>query len=713
MRNSLRVTACSTRRWRPLAPRPGWLGVAAFGLFFLFLTSAPAQELDHKTEEYRVTDSFEFGYRSVFVSGDRDMYRSSVNYNNGFRLFDGMLRVSSNNGHGLIDNITLNTFGTGGDPYQSSSLRVEKYRWFDFNMGYRIIDYRNNLLSLSGGAHSFNTEHILGNYDLLLFPRRRLEIVLGYDRSNENGPAVTSENFNVLREPAFPRDQFSVFTSNLHQVNNQWRGGANLTLAGIKLSFLQGLNYYKQDPLNTNGVSNPALLAGGTVPATFSRSDPIHGSTPFSRLNIHTDANRAFSVNGRFVYSGGSRNFVLNENVGNPSPVTGLLITRQDYVLGAGQRTQGAGDLTLSWQPGERWAFSNTSSINQTRITGDSSFLEVRAPISSVDPGINQLFFDLFSIRLITNSTDVNFRLSPKIGFYGGYHYSIRRIQDRELIEDISGIPSNVPLYSITSVQNAGILGVRLHPIAPLSLIADVEYDHASKPVTPVSDKNYHAETAKIQWKHNAWLASASFKEFHNRNQPTILPDAFNLAPTSAYDSESRQYSADVAWSPAKPYGFDAGYTKLHLDTTAGILNFPVAGLADVAGRRDLYLSNIHYGHLTFRWEVRKRATLFAGYSIVKDTATPQTGPITGVISSTPPAAAPFGISYPNLFFNGTDVISAYPLTYHSPQFRLTIKLNKSLAWNAGWQYYGYNEKFTGVQNYHANIAYTSFRWSF
>ena len=35
------------------------------------------------------------------------------------------------------------------------------------------------------------------------------------------------------------------------------------------------------------------------------------------------------------------------------------------------------------------------------------------------------------------------------------------------------------------------------------------------------------------------------------------------------------------------------------------------------------------------------------------------------------------------------------------------------LEWNFGWQYYSYGERFTGLQNYHANTGYSSFRWSF
>lgn len=705
------------RKGRDRLAAPRWAAALGLCLSLGLLFCLQGQEMDHRTGDYRVTDSFEFGYRSAFVSGDRDMYRSSVNYNNGFRLFDGSLRLTSNDGHGLIDEINLTTFGAGGDPYQSSSLRVEKNRFFRLDMGFRIINYRNNLLSISGGEHGFNTEHILENYDLTLLPRRRVELVLGYGRSNQNGPSLTSQNIDARGEPAFPRDRFFVYASNLHQVNNEWRGGANVTLAGIKFSFLQGLNYYKQDPVNSLDAlpAGGQTLAGGLIPAAFRRSDPIHGSTPFSRLNIHSDANGWFSVNGRFVYAGGSNHFVQDQNIANPNPVTGILVTRQDFVLGDAKRTQGTGDLTLSFQPGERWAFSNTSSINQTRITGASSFVEIRAPANPLDPGADQLFFDLLSVRLITNATDANFRLTPKIGLYAQYNYSIRRIQSRELPEDISGIPTGVPLYSFNNVENSGVAGIRLRPLPTLSLLGDFEYGDDSRPFTPISQNRFHGATAKGQWKWKSWLASASFKESHNRTQAPFSPlPAFELAPTTGSDYESRQYSANVGWSPNKPYGFDASYAKLHLDTASGILNFPVPGLPEVSGRRSLYLSNIHYGRLTFRWEIRQRATLFVGYSIVKDTAGGEgQGPVIPVVSSIPAPLTPFVRNYPNFVFNGADLINAYPLTYESPQARLSFRLNKRLDWNVGWQYYGYHEKFTSLQNYHANISYTSFRWSF
>ncbi len=675
----------------------------------LCLAAAQAQEADHRVGTYRVTDSFEYGYRAVVVDGNTEMYRSSLNYNNGLRLFDGTLRLNSGDGHGrFVDELVLTTFGAGGDPYQSSRLHLEKNRLYRFDMGFRIVNYYNNLLAVSDGKHRFNTERIFQNYDLVVFPQRRIQLLLGYDRNNQNGPALTSESFNVLREQAFSRDQFFVYAENVRRVNNTWRAGANVKVAGFQFSFLQSLDDYKEDPQNSPGV--PLGLTTGLVAPSFRRSDPVHGRTPFTRFNVHTDANRLFSVNGRFVYSGGTRNFALDENIANLNPLSGIAVTRQDYVLGAAKRTQGTGDLTLSFQPGQRWTFSNTSSVNQSRISGASAFIEVRQPLSPSDPGISQYFFDILGIRLLSNSTDVSFRPTKKIGFYGGYHYSIRRVESRDILQNISGVPGDVPLFSFQNVLQSGLAGIRIRPLPPLTMLLDVEYGSAGMPFTPVSEKRYHAETIKAQWKRKAWLMTASFKEYHNRNDAPPVLDALEGNAPSSHSYESRQYSAGVAWAPARRFGFDAGYAKLHLNTASGIVNFPLPDLPDVTARRSLYVSNIHHGFATFRADLFKNAVLFLGYSIVKDTADGFSPVATPFIGTGPPAAAPFQVSYPNFRFNGTDLINAYPLTYQAPQAKLTIKLHKKLSWNAGWQYYDYNERYTGLQNYHAHIFYTSLR---
>ena len=54
-----------------------------------------------------------------------------------------------------------------------------------------------------------------------------------------------------------------------------------------------------------------------------------------------------------------------------------------------------------------------------------------------------------------------------------------------------------------------------------------------------------------------------------------------------------------------------------------------------------------------------------------------------------------------------------FPLRFESPQARLSIRINKQLRWNAGYQYYGYNEQFSALQNFRAHTGYSSLSWAF
>jgi hypothetical protein len=93
-----------------------------------------------------------------------------------------------------------------------------------------------------------------------------------------------------------------------------------------------------------------------------------------------------------------------------------------------------------------------------------------------------------------------------------------------------------------------------------------------------------------------------------------------------------------------------------------------------------------------------KRADLYLGYSHVQDVGAGRLGPPIGVVSPAPPIGL---------------LASTFPLRYLSPQARLSIRLARKLRWNAGYQYYGYNEEFSGLQDYRAQTGYSSISWSF
>ena len=101
---------------------------------------------------------------------------------------------------------------------------------------------------------------------------------------------------------------------------------------------------------------------------------------------------------------------------------------------------------------------------------------------------------------------------------------------------------------------------------------------------------------------------------------------------------------------------------------------------------------------------MHKRAVLYLGYSLTKDTGNGHNS-VSFADGLTP--------NYPSFSFDGTNFLVAFPLTYQSPQGRQSIVVRDGLSWNFGWQYYGYSERFSLDQSYRAHVGYSSLRWSF
>ena len=632
---------------------------------------------------YNIVDSFETGYRFSLIDGDLGKYRSDVNYRNGIRLLGSNLTVNSRDGHGhFFDEIALNTLGLGNDPYQSAILRIQKNGLYRYDMTWRLDEYFNPGLRVSFGEHLMDTRRRLQDHDLILFPQWKFKFRLGYTRSSQDGPALDTTNAFDIRG-----DEFALF-KNIRRVRNEYRVGGDIELKGIKLTWLHRWDYFKEDtPYQLDGNSAGNNPQDQTTLSSFRRAEPYHGSTPGWLANLYTGRKR-WAANGRFTYAGGRRNFILDENtIGTDR--SGLNQNRQVIVGGNARRPVATGDFALSFFPTEKLTLVNNTSIHSIRIDGDATFTQ----FDNATLTANALNFQYLGIRTITNSTDANYRASSWLGFYGGYHYSTRRIRS---IEDftVPGFPFDTTLNEQTNHIHSGLAGLRVQLFKPLTVNFDGEIDRADRPFYPISDRAYHALGARARYKQGNLLISAGYRQNYNNNSISI----------SSYSSHSRNYSADASWVARGWLSFDAAYSKLHLDTISGLSFFagtPRAQLVEPGNYESLYFSNIHAGNLGVRANLKKGATFYAGYSITRDT----------------------GDGRHSLSQSVTDPISAFlipvqtfPLSFQSPVARISIRINNKMRWNAGWQFYRYREDFvffSALQNYRAHAVYTSLLWSF
>jgi hypothetical protein len=141
------------------------------------------------------------------------------------------------------------------------------------------------------------------------------------------------------------------------------------------------------------------------------------------------------------------------------------------------------------------------------------------------------------------------------------------------------------------------------------------------------------------------------------------------------------------------------------MDTTGGLAFFAGVTRSTLQTLESpLYISNIHAANLGTRLSIRKRADLYLGYSITRDTGDGRSGAL----------VVPGGVADPVQGLLAS--VQTFPLTFQSPLARVSVRISPKVRWNAAWQYYGYSEDFhllLGSQNYHANTGYTSLLWSF
>src|ERR1017187_2651851 len=179
----------------------------------LILVSAVAAAQDApdsgiNSGNYNIHQTFEFGYRSTSIFGNGALYDTFVNLNPGPRLFEQSFDMQSLNHNGLLfDNLSLASFGYGGDPNDVTRLRIYKNKVYNFSGVFRrdrnIWNYdllanplnpltSNPAVPVTSSLHAFNTSRRMTDLNLTLFPQSRVRVRLGYSRNVSDGPSLST-----------------------------------------------------------------------------------------------------------------------------------------------------------------------------------------------------------------------------------------------------------------------------------------------------------------------------------------------------------------------------------------------------------------------------------------------------------------------------------------------------------------------------------------
>ena len=619
---------------------------------------------------YNVTNSFELGYRFHSIGGNHAAYRSDVNFGNGIRLLGSTLTVNSKEGHGkFFDEILLNTQGLGNDPYQFSSLRIQHNRWYRYDMNWRISDYVNPGVNFLSTAHPQNTRRMWQDHDLTILPQGPFQLLVGYSRNSQDGPGLFTQNlFDQHRG-----DEFPIF-ADINRRQREFRLGGQVQYSKFKLIVVRGWQRYEEDSPLALEASEGVNTTDETTLQSFRLSAPYSGDTPFWRGSLMGEVGRWLAVNARVTYAGSRRDFT-SEEVAIGTNRLGSAVNRQFFAGGTGVRPVTTANLTFSLFPVEAVTITNHTAFHQIQMNGNATLTQVQNGTG----GLAIVDFRFLGIRSFVNTSDALFRPNKWLGLRAGYQVSTRRIRSVEA-ETIGSFGDRLA-HSQTNLVHAGLLGVRLQPVKPLTFNFDAEIGRANRPFFPISEKNYHAFGARAQYKQGSLLLSAALRTNYNTNSVSLF----------SHSSRSRNYAFDASWTPNRWFAFDSGYGKQHLDTLTGLAYFSSGQLIDT--QNSLYVSNVHSGHATVRFSLQQRVDLSLGYTRVEDTGDGRTQLLAGTGA------------FPE--------VQVFPLKFDSPQARVSVRIHQRLRLNFGYQYYRYAEDFSALRGYRAHTGFTSMLWSF
>jgi hypothetical protein len=683
---------------------------------------------------YRITNSFETGYRFTTVGGDANLFRSVENYGNGWRVFGGNFTANSKDGHGrFFDSFSLNATGLGNDPYGMTTVRLEKNERYRYDMTWRRNDYYNPSLINGESATLKNTQRTLQDHDLTISAAKWAKFLLGYSRNHETGPEFTVYETYIggLARSLVPLDR------DTRRDFNEYRLGTELDFLGFRLSITHRWEYYKDD--------SPILsvVPGQPNPADYLRNQPFNpaleitypqAATSYYRSQVMHTRNygwfgnlgrreKYWAVNLRMTYSKGDSATTYYENQSGASQASavvpigdGRFLTSSNsgfgpyanaltYMPGAARRPFTAGDFSFSLFPTRKLTIVNSTSAQNNRYDGTGNEFRL---ISTGAAIINRFWtFHIASAR-VSEALDLNYKVNKWLGLNAEYRYTAR-FTDNNLIR--TGTTTGRDLNSISNHLNTGTFGFHVQPVQPLSISADATIGRDNAPENPTSPARFHNIRARADYRAKRMQFGMSYRQVYNLNAPlsAYSPSTGQLTagiPLDYYTSHSREWSANISFEATRHLSFDLSYTKAHLDSLANLwAELVPAGsttttTVSTRGYISQYISNLHTLSLTARVDF-SRGSFYTGYNLSRDTGDGR-------------AVQDLGLA--NLAAADTAAWSTFPMSYQGPMARLSFQVLPKTQWNFGWELYRYNQKFSyfGYQPYYrAQTGYTSLSFTF
>ncbi len=277
-------------------------------------------------------------------------------------------------------------------------------------------------------------------------------------------------------------------------------------------------------------------------------------------------------------------------------------------------------------------------------------------PISFPSLPIEHLANSYLSYNERRNQTEADFDIGFGLTARAGYRYhtlstSLSNTQDAE-----------VGYRQASITENTAIAGINFEPGRWMHLAFD--YEHNSPDQALMRTDLFRYNQYKFDWRIGSW------KGLSANGRVAILQ---NRNPQSDIDltSHNRSYTVAVNYEPNERFSLNLDYSKSSIFSDIAIL-LP--------------------------------QTLQMDRSLFDERGNGVGGSVSiGIYRGT---KIDFG-------YRGILNVGSFPLNYHQPFASVSIPLQYHLAFKTSWQYFGYNEKGSAVQDYRAHLVMFGLAYSY
>jgi hypothetical protein len=613
------------------------------------------------TEQW-LTGSFDFGYRWLTdIHGSVDQYRSVVNLGEGPKLFGIDFSIQDPK-HRLFDRLDAQGYGWGGDPYETVRVSAQKRGSYDLRFDYRKIAYFNavpsfaNPFSAVGGGYNeqaFDVYRRNTNAQLDFRPGHRIIPYLAFEHNAGYGHGVETWVNGT-------NDEYPVQTLFRDGTNN-YRGGVRFEYNRFHITLEQcGTTFKDDDQAYFSGINHgdrTTPLAGQTLLLYgLAQAYGIRGNSIYSRGLFTANPVSWMDLYGQFLFSQPKTDVRFNELAyGNLATAGGgqFYPGQNTLGLGAAKQPHVSGNAGLELRPSRRLRIIESWITDRYHDYPSSLLTAALLPATATTTAFTYGQY----VNYNQQQTDVLFDVTSKITLRGGY----RRVWGDANV--LAGQLSQLgDVVSGKLQRDVGLAGVNFRISQKLTANLDYEGSSSDRVYFRTSLNEYQRGRARARFQPlpSLWF-QATFDVLNNENP----------APDIQYYFLSRHNTVSVYWSPAggKRFSLSGEYDRSTLRSDIRYLGLFLA--PSISSYRD-------YGH---------------------------TG--SGTVDVMLPGVKGGKLTAGGSFYTSS---GSRPTSYYQPLVKLLLPVNRHVALNTQWRYYGFGETFYWYERFRTHVFETGLR---